>query len=70
VITFKPGQVWRTRGGETCTIVLMQDPTTSDYPIHSDLYGGHWHRPNGTSCLANEGTDYEDDLIEPLSDPD
>lgn len=70
MITLKSGQVWRTRGGETCTILLVEDPTTTDYPICSDLYGLHWHRPNGTSCIANEGIDYEDDLIELLSDPD
>jgi hypothetical protein len=43
---------------------------TTRYPICSDLYERHWHRPDGTSCLGAAGIDYEDDLIELLSDPD
>jgi hypothetical protein len=61
---FKLGQTWRTRDGETCTIVLVEDSLATDYPICSDLYEGHWHRPDGTSCHA-----CKDDLIELLSDP-
>lgn len=68
--TFRPGQLWRTRGGETCKIVSVENPPIKDYPVYSDLYGGHWHYPSGKSCLADEGIDYEDDLIERLSDPD
>jgi hypothetical protein len=59
------GQVWRTRGGSQCTI---KDITTClDFPIQSDLYGGHYHHADGSSCLRVEGFDYEDDLIELIS---
>jgi hypothetical protein len=68
--TFKPDQLWRSRGGKTCTIVLVKNPTKTEYPIHSNLYGYHGHRLDGTSCLANKDIDHEDDLIELLSDPD
>lgn len=69
MITFKPGQTWRTRGGKTCTIVLVNNSTVIDYPIRSDLYTGHWHGLDGTSILADGGIDHEDDLIELLSIP-
>lgn len=66
---FRVGQTWCTRGGETCAIVLAEDPITDNYPIYSDLHHGHWHRLDGTSCLAEDGN-HEDDLIKMLSDPD
>ena len=69
MITFRSGQVWRTRGGKTCKIVLAQNPATDNYPICSNLYHRHWHNPDGTSCLGG-GTKNEDDLIELLSDLD
>jgi hypothetical protein len=70
VITLKPGQVWRTRGGETCTIVFVENPTRTDYRVCSDLYGDHLHRLDGTSILADEDINHEDNLIELLSGPE
>ena len=67
VTTLKPGQVWRTRGGRTCTILTVQDSSRTDWPVISDLYTGHAHRLDGTSCLTDKGIDYEDNLIELLS---
>ena len=60
------GQVWRTRGGNLCTIKNTR--TSFPFPIQSDLYGGHYHHADGRSCLRVEGFDYEDDLIELISD--
>ena len=73
---FEVGQTWRTRGGDTCTIVLIH--RLSEFPTVTDLYGRHWHNLNGNSCLGNG--DHEDDLVslvkptiatisEPFSDP-
>lgn len=66
---FKVGQVWRTRGGRTCTIQEVDPPSVCDYPITSDLYEEHYHFPNGRSCLCGD-TDYEDDLVELISEAD
>jgi len=56
---FEVGQTWRTRGGDTCTITHVD--YCLNYPIRTDLYGGHWHYSNGNSCLSDG--DYEDDLV-------
>jgi hypothetical protein len=63
---FKVGQVWRTRGGSQCTI--KDTSICLDFPVQSDLYGGHYHHADGSSCLRVEGFDYEGDLIELISD--
>ena len=68
--TFRTGQTWRTRNGDTCKIVLVMSSTIADFPIISDLYEYHAYRPDGTSCLSREGIDHEDDLIKLLSDLD
>jgi hypothetical protein len=60
------GQVWRTRGGKQCTIKDIS--FFFPFPIQSDLYGGHCHYADGSTCLRVEGFDYEDDLIELISD--
>jgi hypothetical protein len=62
----KVGQVWRTRGGSQCTI--KDTSICLDFPVQSDLYGGHYHHADGSSCLRVEGFDCQDDLIELISD--
>ena len=62
---FEVGQVWRTRGGNTCIILKIESRFTS-YPIFTDLYGAHDHYPDGRSCLG-EGSEHEDDLIKLIS---
>jgi hypothetical protein len=59
------GQVWRTRGGSQCTI--KDTSLCFPFPIQSDLYGGHCHHADGSSCLRVEGFDCQDDLIELIS---
>ena len=62
---FEVGQVWRTRGGDTCTIILMgNDPLCS---VKTNLRGFHWHDQNGHSVEA--GGDHEDDLVSLVSKP-
>lgn len=67
---FKPGQVWRSRKGMTCEIIEIEDGCKGRKPIHSNLYGNHWHYLNGKSCLGGHDLDHEDDLVELISEPE
>jgi hypothetical protein len=55
---FEAGQVWRTRNGQLCRIMFIDQDKTCKYPICTDLRGGHWHHLDGKSCLNND-----DDLV-------
>lgn len=63
---FRVGQMWRTRKGKICKIVMITND--KDMPIYTNLGMGYWHRPNGKSCLATNDQDHEDDLIELISE--
>lgn len=63
---FRVGQMWRTRKGKICKIVMITND--KNLPINTDLHKSYWHRPNGGSCLATNDQDHEDDLIELISE--
>jgi hypothetical protein len=53
------GQVWRTRKGDTCTILSVS--RDDEFCVLTNLYGKHWHNLNGWSLLGSGN--HEDDLV-------
>ena len=61
------GQVWRTRKGDICRVLFINQDQGDEHPIQTDLYGSHWHELNGNSCLGKGH--HEDDLVSLLEEP-
>jgi len=61
---FEVGQVWRTRSGNLCRVILVDQSGTYGCPVCTDLRGGHRHYPNGKSYLSNR-----DDLVSLVGPP-
>lgn len=61
---FEVGQVWRTRSGQLCRIILVDQSGTYACPVCTDLWGGHRHYLNGKSYLSNR-----DDLVSLVGPP-
>jgi hypothetical protein len=58
-LRYRVGQVWRTRGGDICTVTEV-DEDDFDLPVCTDIFGLRWHPEDP------ENADYPAELI---SDP-